>query len=131
MKLIFKTILIGVLAFIIQQMFSWWTAALAAAIIAALIPTSGFKAFVSGFFGVGLLWLGLALISSIHTDFLLTERVARLFTLESGYLIIVASFLIGAILGGLGAWSGNQLRQVLRTDTKRASGYKRTSRRRI
>ena len=129
MKLFFKIILIGVLAFGIQQIFSWWTAALMAALVAALVPTSGFKAFISGFLGVGLLWLVLALVSSVQTDYLLTDKVAGLMGLSSSYLLILITFVIGALLGGLGAWTGNQLRQLLRTDSAGSTRHKRSRRR--
>lgn len=113
MKVAFKIVLIAFFSFWAEQVFPWWSAVVCAALIAALIPTSGRKAFISGFAGVGLLWLLCALIFSFQTDFLLTERVALLFGVNSSALIILLTVMIGAIAGGMGALVGNQLRQSL------------------
>ena len=114
MKRAFKIILIAFLSFWAEQLFPWWSVAVCAGLVSALIPTTGKKAFWSGFAGVGLLWLFFALLFSIQTDFLLSERVADLFGVGSSAVIILLSALIGALVGGLGALCGNQLRQTLR-----------------
>ena len=114
MKLAFKIILIAFLSFWAEQVFPWWSAVVCAAIVSALIPTQGKRAFWAGFAGVGLLWLFAALLFSFQTDFVLTSRVANLFGVASSVFIILITAIIGAIAGGMGALSGNLLRQNLR-----------------
>ncbi|EMR01184.1 hypothetical protein [Cesiribacter andamanensis] len=123
MKIAVKLFLIVFLAFWAEQVFPWWSVAVCAALVSALIPTTGKKAFWSGFAGIGLLWLFFALFYSIQTDFVLTQRVANLFGVGSSVVIILLTALIGAVVGGLGALTGNQLRQSLRTAPPRPRHY--------
>lgn len=111
MKIAFIIVLIALFSFMAEQVFPWWSAVVCAAVVSALIPTTAKKAFLSGAAGVGLLWLLCALIYSIQTNFLLTERVARLFGINSAAFIILLSVLIGAVAGGMGSLLGNQLRR--------------------
>lgn len=113
MKLAFKIILIAFLGFWAEQVFPWWTVAVCAALISALIPTKSSRAFLCGFASIALLWLLCGLVFSIQSDFLLTERVARLFSVNSSIIILLVTSLIGGIVGGMGALCGNQLRQTL------------------
>ncbi len=115
MKFLSLVLLIALCSYLAELVFPWWSAALCAAILASLIATRGFKAFLSGFLGVGLLWLFGALFISIQTDYILTERVAELMQLGSSGLLIVVTAFIGALTGGLGALTGHQLRMLLRS----------------
>lgn len=114
MKIVFKIILIAFLAFWSEQVFPWWSAVVCAAMVSALIPTRGFRAFLSGSVAIGMLWLGCSLLYSFQTDFILTERVASLFGVNSSFVMILITTLVGALAGGMGALSGNMLRQNLR-----------------
>lgn len=114
MKLAFKIILIAFLSFWAQQLFPWWSALICAAVVSAMIPTQSKRAFWAGFAAVGLLWLISALVFSLQTDFVLTKRVAVLFSVHSSFVIIALTALIGALAGGMGALCGNLLRQKLR-----------------
>jgi hypothetical protein len=113
MKLFIKIILIAFFSFFAERVFPWWSAVLCAALVSALIPTSGRSAFLSGFAGVGLLWLVCALVFSFQTDFVLTNRVAHLFGVNSAALIILLTTVVGALAGGMGALCGNLLRRTL------------------
>ncbi|WP_017732695.1 hypothetical protein [Nafulsella turpanensis] len=123
MKFLVQLILIALSTYLAELVFPWWTAALCAFVIAALIPSGGPKAFLSGFLGVGLLWLGAALFFSIRTDYILTDRVADLMQMGSPFILILLTALIGALSGGLGALSGSQLRKLLRQKRKTSSRY--------
>ncbi len=127
MKVAIKIVLIAFFSFWAERIFPWWSAVLCAALVSALIPTSGKSAFLSGFAGVGLLWLLCAIIFSYQTDFILTERVARLFSVDSPLLIILVTALVGAIAGGMGALSGNQLRYTLQYKTPYLSRHHSTN----
>lgn len=119
MKFILLVVLIALSSYLAELVFPWWSVALCAALIAGLIPSRGFKAFLGGFLGVGLLWLFGALSLSIETDYILTRKVATLMQLSSPVLIIVTA-LIGALTGGLGALTGHQLRMLLKARSRRA-----------
>lgn len=127
MKVAIKIILIAFFSFWAERVFPWWSAVMCAALVSALIPTKGRTAFLSGFAGVGLLWLLCAFIFSYQTDFILTERVARLFSVDSPVLIILITALVGAVAGGMGALSGNQLRQTLQYKAPYLSRHESTN----
>lgn len=112
MKIAIKIILIAFFSFLAEQVFVWWSLVICAALVSALIPTTGKQAFFAGFVAIGLLWLLCGFLFSIQTDFVLTERVANIFGVNSPALILFST-LIGAITGGMGALCGNQLRQVV------------------
>lgn len=114
MKIALKIILIAFLSFWAEQVFPWWSALVCAAFISALIPTTSLRAFGSGFTAIGLLWLVCALIYSMQNDFMLSNRVANLFGVNSSVFIIVLTALVGGIAGGMGALCGNQLRKTVK-----------------
>lgn len=123
MKFILIVILIALSSYLAELVFPWWSVALCSALISGLIPIRGFKAFLGGFLGVGLLWLFGALYLSIATNYILTQKVATLMQLGSPVLI-GATALIGALTGGLGALTGHNLRMLLKSrSNKRGSRY--------
>ncbi|AHM63070.1 hypothetical protein D770_24125 [Flammeovirgaceae bacterium 311] len=114
MKIVLKITMIAFLSFLAEQVFPWWSALVCAAIISALIPTTSLRAFLSGFTAIGLLWLVCALLFSLQNDFVLSNRVANLFGVNSSTFIILLTSLIGGIAGGMGALCGNQLRKTVK-----------------
>lgn len=123
MKFLTQLILIALSAYLAELIFPWWTVAICGFMVAALIPSGGPKAFLSGFLGVGLLWLGAALFFSTRTDYILTDRVAELMQLGNSFILILLSALVGGLAGGMGALSGSLLRKVLRHKRKSSSRY--------
>jgi hypothetical protein len=93
-----------------------------AAGVSLAIPTSSFGAFVSGFIGVGLLWMVLAWKIDIESHSILTAKVASLFGVDDTIYLVAGSGLTGALTGGLGSLSGNSLRQIF-IKKKKASFY--------
>ncbi len=110
MKILFKIILTVALAYLLQYFFPWWTAVLAAFIIALLIKSSLINDFLSGFLGVGLLWGVMAWVIDMQTNSMLTSKIAMLFSLDNPTYLILITGLVGGIAGGLGALSGNQIK---------------------
>ena len=60
MKFIFKVILTAAVCYVVELFLPWWTVAIVSFGVNVALPTNGFNAFLSGFLGVGLLWLGMA-----------------------------------------------------------------------
>lgn len=114
MKFLLHILLIGVFAYLTALIFPWWTLIACAFLVAAIIPTSGYKAFLSGFLAGGLLWLISALYYSQQNEYLITEMMGELILNIGTAGIIGLTFLIGAIAGGLGALCGNQVRGIFR-----------------
>lgn len=119
MKFILKVILIAALAYITELFLPWWAVVLCGFLVGALIPTAGYNSFLSGFLGVGLLWLIFAFALHNQSDGILTTRVAQLFSLGQPALILVVCALIGGLAGGLGALCGSQFYRLFVKEKKK------------
>jgi len=107
-----KTILIAIICFFVQQYFPWWSAVAVAFGVNVLISGSNGKAFLSGFLGVGLLWLIMAIWIDFNTNSILTERMAQVLQINNKYLLILGTTVIGGLSGGMGALSGSTFRKL-------------------
>jgi hypothetical protein len=111
MKLLVAIILTGLLSFVAGLYLPWWSIAVAAFLIALLIHQRGWKAFLSGFLGVFILWAFLAWWIDMKNEGLLSKKIAELFHLgTSSILLIIVTAFIGALVGGFAAMTGSFLR---------------------
>lgn len=108
-----KILLTAVVAFLFQLVLPWWSVAVAAFLVGAGFNQTGLKSFLNGFLGIFALWTLLALGISVFNKMILAERLAVLFTLPHGIVPILITGLIGGIVGGFGALTGNRLREIL------------------
>jgi hypothetical protein len=111
MKAFPRFILIVVLSYLGGLFLSWWTVALAAFIVAVLIPLPPMRSFLNGFIAVFLLWLALAFFMDVRNDHIIANRMSEVvLKVRNPILIGVVSALIGGIIAGLGGLSGSYLR---------------------
>lgn len=122
MKFIAKVVLIAGTSYVAELFLPWWSIAICAFVVNLLIPTRGFNAFLSGFLGVGLLWLLFAWLIDWNTDSLLSAKVAEIMFLNNALLLVAASGLVGGVVGGLAALTGSLFRN-LRHSEEPKSGY--------
>ena len=106
-----KTIAILVLSLLLTLLLPWWSVALAAFIIGLIFSNKPGNNFIAGALGVGLLWLGYALVIDISDDHHFSGMIAKLFsdslqTDISGGVLLMVTALLGAIIGGLSAMAG-------------------------
>lgn len=118
MKFIPAILLIAVLSGIAEWFAPWWSLAIVAAVIAVAMKLRPGKAFLAGFLGIALLWLGVVLWRDIPNEHILSTRLAKLFTLPDHTLFIVVTVVIGGLVGGLSAWAGAQLRMAFQSRRK-------------
>ena len=112
MKIIVSIVLTALLSFVGGLYLPWWTIAVAAFIVAMIIPQFAWKAFISGFLGVFILWTLIAWWIDIKNQGILSSKIAVLFHVgSSGITMIFISALIGGLIGGFAAMSGSYLRQ--------------------
>ncbi|MEM1322840.1 MAG: hypothetical protein AAGG75_21425 [Bacteroidota bacterium] len=90
----------------------WWTMALIAGLVGALIGENGFKSFLYGFLAIFMLWGVMAWMANTANEGLLAARLGELFGGLSSNLLILATALIGALVGGMGALSGSLAAQL-------------------
>ena len=112
MIFLFRLILIAIFSFLFALMMPWWSAILSSALIAFVLTGNNLNAFLSGFLGVGLVWMVTAWKIDIDTNSILSLKIVTLFPFEDKNLLIVFTGVIGAVAGGLGAFLGNSFRQL-------------------
>lgn len=111
MKSFPRFILIVILSYLGGLFLPWWTVAIAAFLVAVIIPLPPFRSFMNGFIAVFLLWLALAFVADIRNDHILANRMSELILkVKSPILIAVVSAFIGGLVAGLGSLSGSYLR---------------------
>src|SRR4051812_39708445 len=104
----------ALLAFAAGLYLPWWSAAIAAFVVSALIPQRPRWCFFSGFAGIFLLWGVLALLQNSGNHGILAHRMALVLPLGgSAFMLIFATALAGALVGGLAALSASLLGKIL------------------
>ena len=113
MKFIISFILTALLSFGLCLFLPWWSIAIAAFIVAALIPQKPFKAFACAFLALFLLWGGLSFWISNNNHHLLAHKMSLLILKmdNTGLLFFVTAF-IGAIIAGFAALAGSYARKT-------------------
>lgn len=108
MKFFVALILTALLAFAESLFFPWWTIAIASFIVAVFIHQKPFKAFLSGFLGLFLLWGGYSFYVDLKNEHILSQKIALILPLEgSSILLILVTAFIGGLVGGLAALTGS------------------------
>ncbi|MHB9147451.1 MAG: hypothetical protein ACYC2U_03365 [Candidatus Amoebophilus sp.] len=114
MRFFLQVIFTSLVSCMLQQFVAPWAVVLVAAIFSMLIQTKTSSAFLGGFAAISLLWMVKATIIDVYTDSILSAKVAVLLGLRSTILLILLTGLIGGILGGLGAASGQQILKIFK-----------------
>ena len=111
MKIFLSVILTALLAFVAGLFLPWWGIAIAAFLVALLIPLGGGRAFVAGFAGIFILWAVLAWWIDMKNQGILSAKIAELFPLGgSSILLILVTAFVGALVGGFAAMTAGFLR---------------------
>lgn len=112
MKFLISLILTALLSFAASLFLPWWSIALAAFLVAALIPQKPGKAFITGFIALFLLWGVLSFWLSNANENILAHKVSMLLlNMDNPYLLMLATAVIGALVAGFAALTGSYLRK--------------------
>jgi len=111
MKFTVSLILTIFLSFAACLYLPWWSIAIVAFLIAALIPQRPGKAFLAGFIALFLLWGGLSFWLSNRNDHILAHKISLIvLKIDNPYLLIACGALIGGLVAGMAALTGSFLR---------------------
>ena len=112
MKFFISLILTALLAFAFCLFLPWWSIAIAAFIVAALIPQKPGIAFYTAFIALLLLWGGLSFWMSNNNHHVLAHKISQLILkMDNPMLLILITALIGAFVAGFAALAGSYLRK--------------------
>lgn len=111
MKFFLTTLAILLLSFCACIYFPWWSIAIVAFVVSALIPQKPLWSFLSGFIALLVLWGVLSTWTSMQNENILAHRVSLLILKnDSPALLIILTTFIGAIIGGLAALTASYLK---------------------
>lgn len=112
MKFLVSILLTALLSFALCLFMPWWSIAIAAFAVAALIPQKPGKSFVTGFTALFLLWGGLSFWISNNNHHLLAHKVSQLILkMDNPMLLVLATAIIGALVAGFAALAGSFVRK--------------------
>ncbi|MEO1053509.1 MAG: hypothetical protein AAFX87_22935 [Bacteroidota bacterium] len=121
MKFLFKIICIALLGYLVQLFLPFWSLALVAFLVNIIIKTKGFAAFAAGFISGILLWSAKAYLIDMNTNSILTEKMAKIFSLSSPMLILVTG-LVAALVTAFASLTGHQFNTLF--ERKRSDVYR-------
>lgn len=108
MKFTIQLVAIVVTAFLLELFLPWWSLAIAAFACGYFLKSS--QNFLAGFLAIALLWATTAFIIDQNAAAPLSERMARLFSINKP-LLFLASSVIGGLVGGFATLSGSLLKK--------------------
>ncbi|SRR5258708_3776758 len=112
-KILVSALLIALLSFVCGLFFPWWTIALAAFAVSALIPLKPMFAFFTGFVAIFLLWGIMALVIDQLNNSILSSKIAAILPLGgSAFALISVTAFIGGLVGGGAAITGAFLNKI-------------------
>ncbi len=113
MKCIVCIMLTALMGFTAGLYLPWWSIAVAAFIVAALIPQGAGLSFLAGFTGIFLLWGVLAWWIDLQNSSILSQKIARVLPMGGSVvsLLLLTAFL-GALVAGFAALTGSYLRKL-------------------
>jgi hypothetical protein len=112
MKFLISIFLIALLSFAFCLYLPWWSIAVVAFIVAALIPQKPFLGFLSGFIALFLLWGITAFVISSNNGDILAHKISMLILkMDNPLLLVVMTAFIGGLVGGFASLAGSYLRK--------------------
>ena len=109
MKFLIQVALTALLSYVAAQFLPWWSLVICAAITAMALNLSKAAAFWGGFVAISLLWMLVATLIEVKTNAILSSKIGPLLGFQSSIWLILFTGLLGGIVGGLGALSGQQI----------------------
>ncbi|GAB4026030.1 hypothetical protein [Spirosoma koreense] len=108
-----QILLIAVLSLLVQLILPWWSLAIVAFLVCLWRSPAAATAFLYGFTGIALVWLGYALLIHLKTAGILTGRMSELIAKTHSDLIpLLITTILGGVVGGLAGLSGFLVRQA-------------------
>jgi hypothetical protein len=113
-------VLICLLAMLGLQLLTlfWWWVMIVPFVYGAAAAKSGGKAFRTGFFAAGLLWLGSSLFLYLTGSGLIATRMALMFGLGASWLMVPVTTLVAAVAAGVSGYAGHAVRALVKKPAK-------------
>jgi len=113
MKLLTTIVLIALLSVAACLYLPWWSIAVVAFVVAVAIPQKPLLSFAAGFTALFLLWGSLAWYISSNNHHILAHKISMvILKMDNPNILILATALVGALVGGFAALSGSFVRKA-------------------
>jgi hypothetical protein len=113
--------LIAVLSVLLQIFAPWWVIAIIPFLVLFWRSAGPSGAFWTGFLGIAGPWLIYGYYQYFISDGAMSDRVAAIFMLPTGILLLIVSAVIAGVVGGFSALTGHWTRRLLRKHQVAAS----------
>lgn len=114
MKFFIAIFSIAVLSFVTGLYAPWWSIAVVAFIVSLSIPQRPGFSFLSGFMGIFLLWLIIALLINAANGSILANRIGGMLGIgENPVLLAFITALTGGLVAGFSALTASYLRKKI------------------
>lgn len=112
MKFFIAIVIIAILSLAACLYLPWWSIAVVAFLVTALIPLRPLKAFFAGFIALFLLWGALAWYISSNNENLLAHKMSVvILKTDSPEMLVLVTALVGAIVAGMASLTGSFIRK--------------------
>lgn len=105
-------IIIIIITALLQVFAPWWVIAIVPFLVFLIRPSTPGNAFGTGFAAILVLWLAYEFYLHFISDGAMSNRIASIFSLPNGILLLFVAALVGGLTGGLAALSGCLLRRI-------------------
>ncbi|MDE0472162.1 MAG: hypothetical protein OXH57_09500 [Ekhidna sp.] len=112
MKLIIRIICIGAITYFVSPFTGWWLCMLASFVVSFVSPSSGLNAFISGFLGVGLVWIGHSWTLDVENASSFSAKISEIMGLKDPLILVLASGAVGGVAGGFSSITGSIFRYL-------------------
>lgn len=109
--MVFLVIIIA--AFLLQMVLPWWVIVILSFATCGLIGKTAKISLWSPFFAILLLWTGMALYKSIPNEHLLASRVGEMLGVQTWWLVLVLTSVLGAFIAGVSGFCGYHFRKAV------------------
>ncbi|WP_229683548.1 hypothetical protein [Echinicola rosea] len=96
---------------------TYWMMMLVWAAMGAAIGGNGSRVFFAAGLGVGLTWLGQGYWITVNTGSQLPEQMADIMGMGNGEVLMLVTALLGFLIGGFSALTGNRFRTLFERNT--------------
>ena len=110
-------LMVLLLTWFLNLFMPWWSVLFPSLLVGLWLSETGKKAFSIGVLGAGLAWFGHALYIHFANNAILSTRIADMMQVGSPFLVLLITFVIGGLLGGMGTLMGYLFRKNLRLRT--------------
>lgn len=119
MKFIIRILAIGALTYFISPFTEWWFGMIAAFFIGFLLPSSALNAFIAGFLGVGLVWLGHSWSLDVSNASSFSTKVSEILKMGDSFIVVISTGVVGGIAGGFASITGSNFRNLFAKEKKK------------